>query len=88
VNAAKGFRSGGFNVASTDVPPYRPESLWSYEVGSKGLFFDRKFDLEEPTHAGEHDDIVIADDLAEIVDDPTDEQTATSATLPPFRSGR
>jgi len=57
VNAAKGFRSGGFNVASTDVPPYRPESLWSYEVGSKGLFFDRKFDLETAVYYNDWKDV-------------------------------
>jgi outer membrane receptor protein involved in Fe transport len=32
-NAAKGFRSGGFN--SFGVPPFGPESLWRYEVGAK-----------------------------------------------------
>lgn len=42
--AAKGFRSGGFNGGSGSS--YGPESLWSYEVGTKGsllggrLFFE------------------------------------------------
>lgn len=32
-SAAKGFRSGGFN--SPGIPPYGPETLWSYTVGTK-----------------------------------------------------
>lgn len=45
-SAAKGFRSGGFNNTDPTNPTYEPESLWSYEVGSKGLFLDRKLDVE------------------------------------------
>ena len=32
-SAAKGFRSGGFN--SPGIPPYGPETLWSYTMGTK-----------------------------------------------------
>lgn len=32
-SAAKGFRSGGFN--SLNQPPYDPESVWTYELGTK-----------------------------------------------------
>jgi outer membrane receptor protein involved in Fe transport len=46
VNAAKGFRSGGFNVSDPTTPTYDPESLWSYEIGSKSLLLDRRLDLE------------------------------------------
>jgi iron complex outermembrane receptor protein len=51
-NAAKGFRSGGFNITSAgggviDVPPtYDPETLWSYEVGAKQQWFDRRLIFE------------------------------------------
>jgi outer membrane receptor protein involved in Fe transport len=34
VNVAKGFRSGGFNTPPS--APYKPETIWSYEVGTKG----------------------------------------------------
>ncbi|MBL4836143.1 MAG: TonB-dependent receptor [Kordiimonadaceae bacterium] len=37
-SAAKGFRSGGFNAAP--LPAFDPETLWSYELGVKGSFFD------------------------------------------------
>lgn len=32
-SASKGFRSGGFN--DPPAPPYQPEVLWSYDLGSK-----------------------------------------------------
>ncbi len=32
-SGAKGFRSGGFNQLG--YPPYQPESVWTYELGSK-----------------------------------------------------
>jgi iron complex outermembrane receptor protein len=37
-SAAKGFRSGGFNGAAPDgtlLPNYAPESVWTYELGTK-----------------------------------------------------
>ncbi len=43
-DVAKGFRSGGFN--SPGFPTYAPESLWTYELGSKGEYLNRKLSLE------------------------------------------
>jgi iron complex outermembrane recepter protein len=43
-DVAKGFRSGGFNISG--FPPYEPETLWTYELGSKGEYLDRKLSLE------------------------------------------
>jgi iron complex outermembrane recepter protein len=40
---AKGFKSGGFNGranAATEVKPYDPETVWSYEAGVKTTFWD------------------------------------------------
>jgi iron complex outermembrane receptor protein len=50
-NAAKGFRSGGFNAASSGggfpIPlTYDPETLWTYEVGTKQQWFDRRLSFE------------------------------------------
>jgi outer membrane receptor protein involved in Fe transport len=33
-NVSKGFRSGGFNSAG--LPAYKPETLWNFELGTKG----------------------------------------------------
>jgi iron complex outermembrane recepter protein len=38
-SASKGFRSGGFNFGVGE-PAYNPETLWSYDVGSKLRFPD------------------------------------------------
>uniref|UniRef100_B0SV26 TonB-dependent receptor n=1 Tax=Caulobacter sp. (strain K31) TaxID=366602 RepID=B0SV26_CAUSK len=47
VSAAKGFRSGGFNLAATGGPPtYDPDELWTYEVGTKHQWFDRRLTFE------------------------------------------
>lgn len=48
VKTAKGFRSGGQNLrAPTAVflVPFKPEIAYSYEVGFKGEFFDRRVRL-------------------------------------------
>lgn len=57
VNAAKGFRSGGFNGAQPDLPTYKPESLWSYEAGSKGYYFDRRLDFEAAVYYNDWKDV-------------------------------
>jgi iron complex outermembrane recepter protein len=33
-NVSKGFRSGGFNTSG--LPAYNPETLWNFELGTKG----------------------------------------------------
>ncbi len=48
-SAAKGFRSGGFNVlaGAFPIPPaFGPERLWSYEVGTKQQLLDRRLTVE------------------------------------------
>lgn len=43
-NVSKGFRSGGFNLFGN--PPFRPEKLWNYEIGTKGRTADGQFSFE------------------------------------------
>jgi outer membrane receptor protein involved in Fe transport len=46
-DVAKGFRSGGFNLsAGGGRPSYRPDELWTYEVGTKDVLFDHKLDIQ------------------------------------------
>jgi iron complex outermembrane recepter protein len=57
VEAAKGFRSGGFN---SDDPTYRtfaPESLWTYELGSKGEYWNRRLSLEADVYYNDWRDV-------------------------------
>lgn len=44
VSAAKGFRSGGFNLLGQ--PAYDPERLWTYEAGLKQAFLGGRLYLE------------------------------------------
>jgi outer membrane receptor protein involved in Fe transport len=62
LSAAKGFRPGGGNNANVNIPAcdsslqalgfssapptYASDSLWSYEIGTKDLLFDRRLSLE------------------------------------------
>ncbi len=40
--ASKGFKSGGFNIGSVQNAPFKPETIWSYEVGGKFDFLDKR----------------------------------------------
>lgn len=44
VSISKGYRSGGFNQQTNDeqYASYDEETLWSYELGVKSAFFDRR----------------------------------------------
>ena len=44
-SATRGFKSGGWNArgtAGSELLPFGPEKVWSYEAGIKSEFFDRK----------------------------------------------
>ena len=56
-NASKGFRSGGFNSAG--FPSYDPESVWSYEIGTKGYLLDGRIDMEFAYFYSEYEDYQI-----------------------------
>jgi iron complex outermembrane recepter protein len=54
-DVAKGFRSGGFN--SPGYPTYSPESLWTYELGHKGEYLDRKLSIEADVYYNDWKDV-------------------------------
>ena len=41
ISGANGEKIGGFNN-NTDHPTYQPETNWTYELGTKNTFFDRR----------------------------------------------
>jgi outer membrane receptor protein involved in Fe transport len=51
-----GFRSGGFNRG--ELPNYGPESVTSYELGTKASLFDGTLDLEISGYYTEYDDML------------------------------
>jgi outer membrane receptor protein involved in Fe transport len=45
VSYDRGFKSGGYNPAGANLPPFRPETLDSYETGFKSTFLDNRVRL-------------------------------------------
>lgn len=41
----KGFKSGGYNIGSSQRDPFEPESIWSYEAGLKSELADGRLRL-------------------------------------------
>lgn len=37
----RGFKSGGYNIGSTQRDPFEPEKIWSYEIGARTELLDR-----------------------------------------------
>jgi outer membrane receptor protein involved in Fe transport len=58
-SVAKGFRSGGFNdVTGPGVPPtFDPETLWTYELGTKQSFFNGALYMELSAYYNDYRDI-------------------------------
>lgn len=62
-SAAKGARSGGFNVTAGIAEAYRvyrPETNWTYEIGSKNRFADGKVQLNAAVFYIEAEDTQIS----------------------------
>ncbi len=57
MDVAKGFRSGGFNAGYAAQKSYDPDELWTYELGSKGLYWDRKLQLEAAVYYNDWRDV-------------------------------
>mgnify|MGYP003576229665 CR=1 FL=1 len=59
INVAKGFRSGGFNQTSAGggvipVPPtYKPDAIWTYELGTKHSLLDNRLTLDASVYRSE-----------------------------------
>jgi len=57
-SAARGFRSGGFNLApGASNPTFKPESLWTYEAGTKVSFLDGSAYVEAALYYQDYKDI-------------------------------
>ncbi len=44
-SAQRGFKSGGYNIGSSQRDAFEPEKIWAYEVGFKGDFLDARLRL-------------------------------------------
>ncbi|WP_116367576.1 TonB-dependent receptor [Parahaliea mediterranea] len=55
-SAARGFRTGGFNRG--ELPNYDPESVTSYEIGTKASLLGGMLDVEAAAYYTEYDDML------------------------------
>jgi len=55
-NAAKGFRSGGFN--STTQPTFGPENVWTYELGAKTSLLDQRLSADADVFYSNYHDYI------------------------------
>jgi outer membrane receptor protein involved in Fe transport len=67
-NVAKGFRSGGFNSQASGgglpVPPtYKPDSIWSYELGTHQQFFDGRLAFDGAVYYEDWKDVLSSEYL-------------------------
>lgn len=57
-SAARGYKAGGFNQLSPG-PSFRPENIWSYEVGIKGETPDRRLRFDVSAFHFDYDDLQV-----------------------------
>lgn len=57
-SATRGFKSGGFNLLAAQ-PGFAPEKVWTYEVGVKTQFVDRKVTFNANLFYSKYDDIQV-----------------------------
>ncbi len=60
-NIVKGFRSGGFNLFG--IEPYRPDSLWSYDIGVKTARNDDSLSAEMTLFYSDYRDYQVVNTL-------------------------
>ena len=60
-SASRGFKSGGFNLGSYQNTPFDPETIWAYEIGAKGDFFDGRLRLNTALFLYDYTDLQVQD---------------------------
>jgi iron complex outermembrane receptor protein len=77
-SATRGFKSGGFNFSSINVAQgFDPEMLWSYEIGFKSEFADRRVRLNGSAFYYDYTDLQVQSFLMPGVIDITNASNAT-----------
>jgi len=65
VSASKGLRGGGFSVApnpalpNAGIVPFDPETVWSYEIGTRAQFLDRRLRINPTVFYTDYSDIQV-----------------------------
>jgi len=58
-SASRGFKSGGHNFTSDTDPPFGPEKVWSYELGVKSEWFERRLRLNAAAYRQDYKDLQV-----------------------------
>ena len=60
----RGFKSGGYNIGSSQLDPFEPEKIWSYELGLKGTFLDGALDIASAAFLYDYTNLQAQDSVA------------------------
>lgn len=60
----RGFKSGGYNIGSSQQDPFEPEKIWSYELGMKGEFADGAVQLNSALFYYDYTNLQAQDSVA------------------------
>lgn len=63
-SAQRGFKSGGYNIGSSQRDPYQPETIWSYELGAKFQSSDGKITLNTAAFYYDYSNLQAQDSVA------------------------
>jgi len=68
-SVSKGFKSGGFNGranSEADVSSFKPETVWTYEVGGKSQFLDNRLRVNYALFTSNYEDFQarVAEDIS------------------------
>jgi len=68
-SVSKGFKSGGFNGranGAADVSSFKPETVWTYEVGGKSQFLDNRLRFNYAVFTSDYEDFQarVAEDIS------------------------
>ena len=68
-SVSKGFKSGGFNGranAESDVSSFKPETVWTYEIGGKMQLLDNRMRLNYAVFTSDYEDFQarVAEDIS------------------------
>lgn len=69
LSASKGFKSGGFNGRANgeaDVSSFKPETVWTYELGGKSMLLDNRMRLNYAVFTSDYEDFQarVAEDIS------------------------
>tara|TARA_R110002110_G_scaffold413729_1_gene641608 strand:- start:98738 stop:101185 length:2448 start_codon:yes stop_codon:yes gene_type:complete len=63
LSAQKGFKSGGYNIGSSQREPFKPETIWGYEAGIKSTLLDGRLVLNGAAFHYDYDNLQAQDSV-------------------------